>query len=224
MTNTATEQLIEDIRQILKTFKESNYKEKFNICENNLIEQGACLMNKYANLLERNPSIKNLFRCFCHLNIKFHNYVSRFNATIGLIKTHLLSFMHEREHKHITFINETTEKIKNYATEYAEETDKFHWLNLRFSSKLFQLSYYPRHFWNLVNSNFSKRDMAEGLNIENLTEYNLVHHDINGDMVIPYEFEYSTNWIMENSQGHTIVMCLSLSDLKYYCVNFIRHD
>lgn len=222
MVNTATEQLIENIHQIFNTFRETDYREIFDIYKNNLFEQGLCLAKKYANILERNPSIKNLFSCFGYLNNnKFHNHVSKFKVKIGLIKTHLLSFMHERERNHITYINDITVKINILADEYAEETNKFHWLNLTFKSKMFELSHHPKRFWELFNSNFSKRDIPEGLTIENLTEYNLVHHYINGDMVIPHEFDYSTYWIMQNSQGNTIVVCASLSDFKYYCINFV---
>lgn len=166
-----------------------------------------------------------------YLDNNFYRRVQRFKSNIGLIKTRLLRFMNvSHDQEHISYITNIVEKINNYATQCAEITEKLFWANFLFKSNMLRLMEYPVHFWKVFNENFTTREMdvsiSNCLNGENLAKYKFSPYDFEQTVWVPYHFEYSSVWIVEDCQGNRFVVFASLTDFKYYCVNlsFVNNE
>lgn len=226
MVNLLRIQLIADIKLIMETFRRESMDEKFEIYKNKVLEQKQYFLNYYSHLLERAPSLKTLFNlCFDNLKSKFICYAEYLKNAISMIKAQMLSLVDRNADyiSNISNISNAVDHIIGYANMYIDDSQKYYDLCIKFNEKMIQLMAFPKHFWELFNDNFANGNGPASSNID-LTKYKLVTRNVRGCEISSECSECIASWIMANSQGHTIVVHVSLDEFKYNYNNFIAYE
>lgn len=220
MVSSKAIKLTTQINQILDIFRGTDLTRIFNIYKNSVNEQKQYLVDNYTQILERNSSLKCIFdTCFAHLSNYFVVSAECLIKSIDTVKTTMLELVSTNEERHVSNV---VNCIIELANGYINNMKKYNNLCTEFNKKMVQLMEYPKHFWKLFNDNFVNDYTVGCLNIPDLKIYKRVSHLIEGEsFASSYCTERSANWIMENSEGHIIVVRAYLNNFKYNCVNFI---
>lgn len=220
MVSSKAIQLTDQIKQIINAFRQANLTEIFDIYKNNVLEQKQYFSNNYAQMLERNPSLKCMFKsCFDHLNNELVVSAECLVKSINAIKINMLELVSVNGREHIS---NAINGIIEHANQYINLMNKYHNSCIEFNEKMTQLMAYPKHFWKLFNDNFNNDIMAPCLNIPDLTKYKLVSYsDLEEHTLSSYCTECSVIWIMKDSHGHVIAVRTFLNNFKYSCVNVV---
>lgn len=215
-------QLIEDIKLIIEKFRHAYIDIKFGMYKDGVLEQKQYFLNNYSRLFELSPSLKTLFdSCFEYLNSSLVFHAKRLRSAIITIEEQMLELVQVQEDIHISNITNTIGQIIDHSDRYINDMEQHHDLCVEFNEKMKQLMTFPVHFWKLLNDNFDNEPVIGGLAIQDLSKYKLTIRNTGETEISSYCFECFSNWIMENSQGHTIVICVNLIEFKYNCKNYI---
>lgn len=222
MVSVSRIQLIEEIKLIIEKFRYAYLEVKFGIYKDGVLEQKQYFLNNYSRLFESYPSLKTLFdSCFEYLNSSLVFHAKRLRIAIMTIKEQMLELMQIEEGIHILNITNAIDLIIDHSDRYINDMEQYHDLCIEFNEKMKQLMPYPLHFWRLLNDNFNNEPVIGGLVIQDLSKYKLTIRNARETEISAYCFECFSNWIMENSQGHAIVICVNLIEFKYNCKNYI---
>lgn len=217
MVSSLRVQLVEDIKQIIDSLHYAYIDLKYEIYKDAVLERILFLLEKYSRLLEMSPSLKILFNlCFDRTKSKLVFHAKSLLLNIDAVKTQMLEMIGANEGEHIFNISNAVNCIIGHSNRYIDDMKIYHNLCIKFNEKMVQLMAYPEHFREFFKDNF----VGENNSVD-VTEYKLTTRNVNCIETSTYCIECNAIWIMENSQGHTIVVNVSLDKLKYKCKDFI---
>lgn len=222
MVRPTTAQLIREIKQIIDDITELKMLTKYTDYKTHVLAEKQFLVTNYSHLISANPELNALFdSCFNTFASNDFGYFTvntkQFEKHILSIQTLMLVLVPANDEHNIYYITETIRCILEHDTQYKISLIEMLELSKSFNEKMILLMELdPVRFWSLTNERFTDPHTSGCLCITNQTDYKFINHP---NVIKSYYSENTNYWIMENSNGHRIVVILSFHKLTYDCVD-----